>query len=369
MSKEELSRDFQMMDLITWDLSSPQLPWELDYNKRAVPISWAEKTSAQKAILPIPCLTVLIASWGLIGNSIILWLLGFQIKRGPFTVYILNMTTADFFFLFCHIVNIMGKLLFSLDSNPAFLILTEFCASLSENFLVAMSMELCLSVLCPVWYRWNRPKLATAIVCSLIWVLTALLSGTEYFLCKHSSSSNGCKVFIRSNHMWLLLLFLLYVVSLTLLFCIQCSRCRCPKSSSLWVLAVLIILQLLLSSLPFVTGQFNSEFKVMILQSESDFNLIHSESDSVIFETEDDVDILLSCLENSTEPFTYFFMSCCKKRRARESFRMLLQRTLMDEEELEWGTEIFCESPGLVTLTLRTLDRSSEEPMTGDTTP
>ncbi|XP_068922682.1 mas-related G-protein coupled receptor member X1-like [Petaurus breviceps papuanus] len=326
------------MDLITWDLSSPQLPWELDYDKRAVPTSWAEEAAPQRALLPLPSLTVLIDSWGVIGNSIVLWLLGFQIKRGPFAIYTLNMTTASFFFLPGHILNIVGQLLFSLDSNRVF-----------------------------SWYHRDCPKHASAIASSLIWVLTAFSSGTGYFLCKYPSSSNGCKEFLQSSQIWLLLLFLLYVVTLTLLFCSQCSRCQrhrccCPKSPRLWVPAVLIILQLLLHSLPFVIDQFNSEFNVMTLENEDDFNLSHSESDAAIFETEDDIDVLLSCLENSTGPFTYFFLTCCKRRKGRESFRAFLQRTLLEEWELEYGTDMVSGSSGVVTLTLRTQEGLLKSP-------
>lgn len=40
---------------------------------------------------------------GLVGNGLVLWHLGFHIKKGPFSVYILHVATADFLFLGCQL--------------------------------------------------------------------------------------------------------------------------------------------------------------------------------------------------------------------------------------------------------------------------
>ncbi|XP_051822901.1 proto-oncogene Mas-like [Antechinus flavipes] len=349
------------MDLITWEFSSPQSQQELDYDKRARSAPWAEQTSAESTSPPlIPSLIVSVSLFGLLVNGIVLWLLDFRIKRGPLAVYFFNMTIADFLFLFCHSVNIMGKWLFSLDWDIVFLMLSEFCASVSENILVTMSMERCLAYLYPIWYQRNRPKRTSAIVCSLIWLLTVLVSGIQYIICGLFSSSSGCQEIIRHSYVWPFLLSLLHMVSLILLSCVQCRRGHCPRSSSFWILVVLLSFQLLFHSLPFFISQFNSEPEDEIPKAESVSSLYYSESDSVIFEIEDDVDILASCMENSFHPVTYFCMSCCKKRREGEPLRVFLQRILMDEEELEDGTEIVYGSPGDVALTL-TEDRTSEE--------
>uniref|UniRef100_A0A452GUA8 G-protein coupled receptors family 1 profile domain-containing protein n=1 Tax=Gopherus agassizii TaxID=38772 RepID=A0A452GUA8_9SAUR len=44
-------------------------------------------------------ITWLICLFGLVGNRIVLWFLGFHIKRNPFAVYILNLAISDTFFL------------------------------------------------------------------------------------------------------------------------------------------------------------------------------------------------------------------------------------------------------------------------------
>ncbi|XP_043827977.1 mas-related G-protein coupled receptor member X1-like [Dromiciops gliroides] len=342
------------------DLSSPQLPGELDYDEPEASTSWAENTPAQRAAVAVslPLLTVLTISCGLLGNGTALGLLGFRIKRGPFAVYILNKIAADLLFLFFHFVTIMGKLLFPLRPDSVFLILTGFCDSASENLLGAMSTEHCLSVLCPVCYGSKRPKHTSAILCSFVWFLTILSCASGYFICQHLSSSEACEEFMEGGLLWLPL----HLVSLILVLCVLCRRCRCPEASTLRVLLVLITLELLLNGLPFVLGKGN----VLSLMDEIGFTLFCGEATTVTVRIEDDTDVLLSCLENSVDPFTYFFVACCKQRREGESLRVLLQRTLLAEEGLEDGTEIISGSGEDVTLSLRIPDRTSEEAMRGD---
>lgn len=58
------------------------------------------KTDNLTAVI-IDSVTLLLCLFGLLGNGIVLWLLGFHIKRNPFTMYILNLAAADFGCLFC----------------------------------------------------------------------------------------------------------------------------------------------------------------------------------------------------------------------------------------------------------------------------
>ncbi|XP_007497836.2 proto-oncogene Mas-like [Monodelphis domestica] len=344
------------MDQISWTLSSTRSPWKLDYDERAVSTPWAQNTPAPRTTaVSLPSLTVLIASCGLIGNGIILWLLAFRIKKGPFAIYILNLTTVGFFFLLCHTTNIMENLLFSLESDTIFLELIEFCDSVEESLLVATSIERCISVLCPIRYQHHCPKhtIISSAVCILIWFLTALLSGSRYFTCEHSHSSNDCEEVREFSNVWTFLVSLLQMISLIVLFCAHCSRCRCSRHSSSRVLFLLLLLHLLIYGLSLTTGFFISE------------------SDNMAFKHENDLAVFISCLDISVIPFIYFFVGCCNQRRSGEPLEVLLQRTLLDEEdeeELEDGAEIVCESHKDIILTLWT-QRSFEEPIRGETSP
>nr|KAF6438029.1 hypothetical protein HJG59_008721 [Molossus molossus] len=49
-------------------------------------------------------LMIIVALAGLAGNVVVLWLLGFRMRRNPFSVYILNLAGADCLFLCCQII-------------------------------------------------------------------------------------------------------------------------------------------------------------------------------------------------------------------------------------------------------------------------
>lgn len=103
---------------------------------------------------------------GLVGNGVVLWFLGFHVKRSPFTVYILILAVADFSLLLLFVLLILA--FFSLPAiysylyefisfYTGFLLFVEFlchafdCGSL--GLLTAISVERCVSVLFPIWHR------------------------------------------------------------------------------------------------------------------------------------------------------------------------------------------------------------------------
>ncbi|XP_009077823.1 PREDICTED: mas-related G-protein coupled receptor member H-like [Acanthisitta chloris] len=122
---------------------------------------------------------------GLVGNGVVMWFLGFHMKQSPFTVYILNLSVADFSLLLLFFLLLL-----------AILILTSFCSSLyhfvphylhfafivsflchffdlsSLGLLTVISVERCISVLFPVWYRCRRPKHLSGVVSAMLWALT-----------------------------------------------------------------------------------------------------------------------------------------------------------------------------------------------------
>uniref|UniRef100_A0A8C5TX28 G-protein coupled receptors family 1 profile domain-containing protein n=1 Tax=Malurus cyaneus samueli TaxID=2593467 RepID=A0A8C5TX28_9PASS len=136
---------------------------------------------------------VAISLCGLVGNGVVMWFLGFHTKQSPFTVYILNLAVADFSLLL---------LLFLLVS--AFLTMVTFCRSLfpfidhyrefvfaigfpshlfdlsSLGLLSALSVERCISVLCPIWYRCHRPRHLSGIVSGILWALAGVLVSSLY---------------------------------------------------------------------------------------------------------------------------------------------------------------------------------------------
>ncbi|NXG89274.1 MAS protein, partial [Stercorarius parasiticus] len=93
---------------------------------------------------------------GLVGNTVVIWFLGFQMKKSPFTVYVLNLAIADFslllFMLVILTLHIISTVYMSFSSQhhlPYYIlmVLFLFCYYASMYLLTAMSIERCASVL------------------------------------------------------------------------------------------------------------------------------------------------------------------------------------------------------------------------------
>ncbi|NXX97725.1 MRGRD protein, partial [Centropus bengalensis] len=93
---------------------------------------------------------------GLVGNTIVVWIVGFHMKKSPFTVYVLNLAVADFslllFLLVRLILHITSTAYCIVSSryrltNFILMDLFLFWYFTSMYLLTAMSLERCLSVL------------------------------------------------------------------------------------------------------------------------------------------------------------------------------------------------------------------------------
>ncbi|XP_074087738.1 mas-related G-protein coupled receptor member X2-like [Macrotis lagotis] len=94
--------------------------------------------------------SVAITLVGLVGNGVVLWLLGFSIQRNPFSVYILNRTATDTLFLCCHMALSLSELVFGAHYFFIFptvvASLRDVVSTLGLSLLAAVSTERCLSV-------------------------------------------------------------------------------------------------------------------------------------------------------------------------------------------------------------------------------
>ncbi|NXK25290.1 MRGRD protein, partial [Arenaria interpres] len=107
-------------------------------------------------LLIISGVFIVLCLCGLVGNMVVLWFLGFHMKKNPFTVYVLNLAIADFSLLLFILVILTLPILSIVKCYQwyeyvrtrnilMFLFLYWYLASM--YLLTAMSMERCLSVL------------------------------------------------------------------------------------------------------------------------------------------------------------------------------------------------------------------------------
>ncbi|XP_055962782.1 mas-related G-protein coupled receptor member X1-like [Sorex fumeus] len=266
---------------------------------------------------------------GMAGNAVVLWLLGFCMKRTAFSVYILNLAVADFGCLSTHIVSSIMSFVsdFKIDFSklfPVFLITFVFPYVVGLSILTAISTERCLSVLKPMWYRFHRPKQMSSVICALIWALSLLLIilRMEFrgLLFKEPDSSL-CKLIDFIIATWLIFSFvLLFGSSLVLLTRLLCDF-RKLKLTRLYVTIGLTVLVFLLFGLPW--GIYN--FLLFWLSIISPMNpLIPSI-----------VTNLLACVNSCANPIIYFFVGSYRHHQGQQkrSLKLILQRALQDVPE------------------------------------
>ncbi|XP_055962807.1 mas-related G-protein coupled receptor member X2-like [Sorex fumeus] len=270
-------------------------------------------------------LQFIISLVGLAGNAVVLWLLGFCMKRNSFSVYILNLAGADFVYLFIQILNSVN---FKIDLifDPKFFYVSAFPYVASLSILTAISSERCLSVLQPMWYRFHRPKHMSSVVCALIWALSLLLcilrlefSGVLF----GGSNKYLCKLVDFSIATWLIFSFvLLFGSNLVLLARILCGS-RKLKLTGLYVIIGLTVLVFLICGLPPVIYWF-------LLYWIPNMYKINGSTPYIVT-----VILLASCVNSCANPTIYFFVGIYRQqqRQQRRSLKLILQRALQDDSE------------------------------------
>ncbi|XP_044538008.1 mas-related G-protein coupled receptor member X1-like [Gracilinanus agilis] len=259
-------------------------------------------------------LTLVVVPVGLVGNSLVLWLLGFRIQRNRFSVYILNLAGADALFLGSFLV----FFLWEIGKTPLLCLLEEcmlymfYCVGL--GLLAAISTERCLSVLFPIWYRCHRPKHASAAVCALLWALALLFWGGYFGFCFYTDCLHFWDDIGYLLAAWFIPLTpVLCGSSLTLVLKVQCSSQR-RQPPRLYLLVLLTVLVFLLCAVPLGVMIFLWSLAM------PNFRLFR-------------LSLLLACVNSSANPFIYFFLGSRRCRRGREPLRVILQRALGEEQE------------------------------------
>ncbi|XP_068922684.1 mas-related G-protein coupled receptor member A-like [Petaurus breviceps papuanus] len=263
--------------------------------------------------------SLLVALVGLVGNSAVLWLLGFHIPRNPFSVYILNLAAADALFLcsyFLVSMHLFVNYLHDSFMHGLLKYVTYTFYTVGLSLLAAISTERCLSVLFPIWYRCHRPKHTSPAVCAALWALGGLICVTGVLSCLYDPH-HFCRHFFIIELAWFIVFTcVLCVSSLTLLLRVQCSSQR-RQPPRLYLLVLLTVLVFLLCGLPLEIEDFIRRFK-------KDF-------------MPEWLSQLLACVNSSANPLIYFFLGSHRHKR-RAPLKVVLQRALGDEQEL--GTEI-----------------------------
>ncbi|XP_069815771.1 proto-oncogene Mas-like [Dendropsophus ebraccatus] len=130
---------------------------------------------------------------GFVGNIIVLFYLCFKIKKNKYSIYIINLSVADFIYLIFTIPVLILYINTVTNPNPHFegkvsvyLFFEILCDSAQYSgmfILTAISLERCLSVLFPLWYQCHRPQNLSTITCAAVWLIGCSESLIENLVC------------------------------------------------------------------------------------------------------------------------------------------------------------------------------------------
>ncbi|XP_075018912.1 putative G-protein coupled receptor 152 [Calonectris borealis] len=264
--------------------------------------------------MAIDGVTLLICLCGLVGNGAVLWLLGCRIRRNPITVYVLNLAIADFTFLLFMVTssllymmeNVSCSAVMSLTYQRSFFLLSLFSYNMGLYLLSAISIERCVSILCPLWYRCRRPQRLSAMVCALLWALSITVIAAVTSLCLLHEHEH-CQMALIIMYVLNFLIFAPpMVISKVILFIkVLCgSKRRQPKR--LYIVIFLTVLFFLIFGVPLSIWNFLQQFGYTVMPSQ------------VVF--------LFACINSSINPFTYFLVGSWRRHCSLVSLQVAFQR-------------------------------------------
>ncbi|XP_072855562.2 proto-oncogene Mas [Pogona vitticeps] len=275
------------------------------------------------------CVIEPITILGLLGNSSIFWFLCCRIKRTKYTVYVLNLSIADFIVLVCHNYFFISQFVaWGRETMEAYLyevldILAIFGYNSSFFLLTAISVERCLGAFYPLWYHFNRSKYLSAVLCAILWVLSCAATAVEYLTTwtaqfldevpcrKHTAAC----VFLTTT--WLIFIPVMVFCSVSLF--IKLQRNLQPRSSArLYISIVITVVLFLILTVP-ARLLYLIVYWYPITQLE--WTLLH-------------FSFFLHTINTSLNPFVYFLVGRQKQKRPHQSLYGVLYASCKDEPEI-----------------------------------
>uniref|UniRef100_A0ABM5GCW0 Mas-related G-protein coupled receptor member H-like n=1 Tax=Pogona vitticeps TaxID=103695 RepID=A0ABM5GCW0_9SAUR len=298
--------------------------WE--YNLSSSPNATILTVSDGDDITDLLTLIIMVLSpaiWisGLVGNGIVIWFLGFIIRRNPITTYVLNLAVADSGVLLFFMLFLSFFFLEEVKLYPLFFLLFFFTHSTSLYLLTAISAERCVSVLFPIWYRCRRSKHQSAAVCVLIWAVYFLLNVIQIFVLAGGSTEED-RILENVTLLMMVLIInflfctpLMVICSITLFIRVCCNLHRRQHRK----LSVAILLAL------FFFIIFNVPLSALITIS-----TFHSEDLSGLLW----LGLVFITINSSINPLIYFVVGRRKRKNpSRENFAVALRTVFTDKAD------------------------------------
>ncbi|XP_070795983.1 mas-related G-protein coupled receptor member H-like [Pituophis catenifer annectens] len=251
-------------------------------------------------------------------NGIVIWLLGFQIKRNPFTVLILNLAIADFGFLLFMAILCINYFADFIPSGIPCVLFISISDSMYINgllLLVAISIDRCVSVLFPIWHRCSRPKRLSPAVCAFLWICSVLLGGIPNIVEYEFEYNDKLYPHLLITNV---LCIPMITISTVILLVKTVLKPKQKKRGRLLVMILMTLLCFLIFTVPLDIYLFI--INVLDQNYFSQFPLLDK-----CFE-------LGACLNSNVNPVIYFLVGRKKQTQSRESMKAIFQRAFREDE-------------------------------------
>ncbi|XP_073423506.1 proto-oncogene Mas-like [Dendrobates tinctorius] len=270
---------------------------------------------------------------GLVGNIIVFWYLCFKIKRNKYTIYIINLSVADFIFLIFSII-VLIMFIYTLSSADPyfkgkeslyiFLEIINDSAQYSGMFiLTAISLERCLSVLFPIWYHCHRPTNLSTIICGSVWLLGWAVSLLDNLVCTPeaflSQTTECTAVQIMTFGLSVIICLPIMVISSFILLIKIKKTVRQQYPQKLYIIIIVAVFIFIISVIP-----MNFVWFLMY------FQLLKSDIETVGLFFAGVFCLALNC---TVDPYIYFIVGKKWKQKTSHSIQDALQRAFRIEED------------------------------------
>ncbi|XP_063015568.1 mas-related G-protein coupled receptor member X1-like [Melospiza melodia melodia] len=277
----------------------------------------SECSSIPSSLIAFAGVCLGISLCGLAGNGVVLWFLGLHTQQSPFTVYILNLAVADFSLLLLFLLLLLAFLSLAAFCTSLFPFIHHYQRFVSLGLLAALSVERCVSVLCPVWYRCHRPRHLSAAVSGALWALAGAFVSSLYLTCTYTEDS-GTVIAGVALAISVVFSLMMLVSNLFLFLKLRCgSRRRQP--GKLFVAIVLNVLLFFAFGIPFCMEVF-----------------INLPDSGDLFP--EDPSLFLALLNCSLNPVIYVLVGSCRRRRFQRSVRVALRRVFEEKGGSDEGS-------------------------------
>ncbi|XP_043938149.1 C3a anaphylatoxin chemotactic receptor-like [Protopterus annectens] len=286
-------------------------------------------------------LIIIIFLLGVLGNGMVIWVLGFLMKRTDFTIYVLNLAVADFFNSAVLWASVPVMLMHNhWPFGRVFCKIDQFFSKLplyaGVFLVVAICLERCCSVVSPLWYKCRRSQRLSAVICSLMWLLASLISlpsliwsETYQFEDKQIcfvQDHNYVKVITASECVVGFLLPLILITSSSIIIIIKVTQESTVRSTKLYKTVLVTVLAFLICWTPY---QVSGLMHMIELLTSNNYKTLAS----IIANYSSTLLYLNSCIN----PIIYIFMGGNLNKKFKESLIIIFQRAFNETPSYDLG--------------------------------